>query len=307
MILNMTHEEFSKNHKNHTFWDRVIEKLLDQENIPYQSYCRFPMGGNIVYKVNDNLVLKLFAPFDSSEYFIETEVLEKTDWSQVHIDVPQIYRKGKFDGWNFFMMTLVPGELLIDVWTDLSKEERIGVSTQLGRLIREMHGLSVDVYECLDRSFDEWIMNQKKQVANHHQETGLSPSLVKEIPDYVSSFKSTGESVLLTGEYTPFNLLVTKVDDEWTLTGLIDFADCFIGESTYDLLGPILFTFYKENHLTRAFLEGYGMELNDESRIRLMQLLLLHRFSHLPNYLDGQIEMNDRETLESLSRRFFSY
>ena len=104
----------------------------------------------------------------------------------------------------------------------------------------------------------------------------------------------------------PFNLLVNQVDDRWRVTGLIDFADCFIGEPTYDLLGPILFNYYPTPELTKNFLSAYGMPLTDSSRTYLMQLLLLHRFSHIPNYLDGHIDMNEVLTLEQLSSIFFS-
>jgi len=302
----MTHSEFWQNHNNNSLWDEVIQALLEQESIQYQTISRFPMGGNIVYDINGQLVVKLFAPFDSHEYEIETEVLEKTDWSQIEIQVPQLVTKGIFEGWHFFVMTRVPGELLIDIWKELLFNERIAVASDLGRLIKQMHRLDVTTYKNLDQSFDEWILDQKTRVHYHHEKTGLSPKLVDEVTQYVSTFHSTGEAVLLTGEYTPFNLLVNQVDGQWTLTGLIDFADCFIGESTYDLLGPILFTFYKEEGLTKAFLEGYGLELSEKLRERLMQLLLLHRFSHLPNYMEDEIVMSNVESLEELARQFFS-
>jgi hygromycin-B 7''-O-kinase len=306
-IQHMTHDEFKKNHKNHTFWNDVVKALLEKENIEYHSFTRYPMGGNIVYRVDDQLVLKLFSPFDSREYFIETEVLEKTDWSKVSVEVPQIINKGTFDGWHYLLMKRVPGKLLLDVWSELSQDERIGVASDLGKLIEQMHGLNISVYNDLDRSFDEWISGQKKNVQHHHEKTGLAPHLINELLDFVSSYKPSGKEVLLTGEYTPFNLMVNSVDDRWTLTGLIDFADCFIGEPLYDLLGPILFNFYKEPGLTRAFIDAYGIELTDPMRVHLMQLLLLHRFSHLPNYMEGEIEMNDVETLNALSKKFFSY
>lgn len=303
----MTHAEFRENHKNDTLWDEVIQTILHQENLQYDTFSRFPMGGNIVYEMDNQMVLKLFAPFDSREFEIESEVLEKTDWSKVEIQVPHMIGKGIFNGWHYLLMTRVPGELLIDMWEELSFEERIMVARDLGKLINQMHRLDVTVYEKLDRSFDRWIMNQKEQAREHHEKTGLSPKLVKEVQSYVSTFQPTGESVLLTGEYTPFNLLVNQVAGQWKLTGLIDFADCFVGESTYDFLGPILFNFYKEQGLTQAFLSGYGLELSEELRLKLMQLLLLHRFSHLPNYMEGTIEMDDVESLEALLKLFFSY
>lgn len=305
-MRDMTREDFWKNHKNNSLWDEVVRALLEKENIQYHTLNRFPMGGNIVYDIDNQLVLKLFSPYDSREFFIETNVLEETDWSRVHIEVPRIIQKGIFKGWHFFIMTRVRGELLIDVWNLLSKDERIGIAVDLGKLIQQMHALDINVYKELNQDFDQWIIKQKNQVEQHHNGTGLSSHLVREVKEYVASFEPSSEKVLVTSEYTPFNLIVNRVQNRWTLTGLIDFADCFIGEPNYDLLGPILFNFYKEPELTRAFLNSYGLELTDQVQVRLMQLLLLHQFSNLPNYMDGVIDMNDVKSLESLSKLFFA-
>jgi len=302
----MTKDEFQKNHKNQRLWDQVVQALLEKEHIQYQTLTRFPMGGNIVYDIDNQLVLKLFSPYDSGEFFIETNVLEETEWSRVHIEVPKIIQKGIFEGWNFFMMTRVPGELLIDVWNLLSKDERIGIAVDLGKLLQQMHALDINVYKELNQDFDQWIIKQKNQVEQHHNGTGLSSHLVREVKDYVASFEPSSEKVLLTGEYTPFNLIVNRVQNRWILTGLIDFADCFIGEPHYDLLGPILFKFYKEPELTRAFLNSYGLELTDQVQVRLMQLLLLHQYSNLPNYMDGFIDMKEVKSLKSLLELFFT-
>ncbi|MFX3673867.1 MAG: phosphotransferase family protein [Paenisporosarcina sp.] len=305
-IQNLTQEEFWQNHKNHSIWDEVVRTLLEKENIQFQTISRFPMGGNIVYSIDDQMVLKLFSPFDSREFFIETDVIEKTDWNQIDIEVPKVLCKGTFEGWHYLIMTRVQGTLLIDVWNDLSHDERVTIATDLGKLIKQMHTLNIEVYEELDRNFDNWIMDQKKRVKNHHIKTGLASHIIDDVEDFVSSFETSSEQVLLTGEYTPFNLIVNRQKDKWTITGLIDFADCFIGEPNYDLLGPILFNFYKESGLTSAFLNSYGIDLTDAVRNRLMQLLLLHRFSNLPNYLDGEIDNLEVESLESLFKRFFT-
>lgn len=305
-IQNMTREEYWQKHKNHSYWDEVVKDLLDKENINYHSFNRFPMGGNIVYNVDNQIVLKLFSPFDSREFFIETDVLENTDWTQIGLTVPKVIRKGTYEGWHFLIMTNVPGELLIDTWPLLSHEERLGIACDLGKLIKQMHSLNVDVYTELDQQFDEWIVEQKKQVKNHHSKTGLATHLIEEIEEFVSTYEPSKEKVLLTGEYTPFNLIVTRLQGKWTLTGLIDFADCFIGEPAYDLLGPILFNYYKEPELTNVFTRSYGLDLNDSVQNRLMQLLLLHRFSHLPNYMDGEIDIHEVDSLKYLSKRFFA-
>ena len=305
LIPKMTRNEFRENHHNHALWDEVVKALLENENIPYHTFSRYVLGGNVVYNVDDQYVLKLFAPFDSREFTIETEVLAKTDWTKVSIQVPKIVQRGMYDGWEYFLMTTVPGTLLIDIWDELTTIEKIGVAHDLGLLISQMHQLDISKYLDLENTFESWISLQKENVVKHHASTGLAPHLLLEVQDYVASFVPSDEKVLLTGEYTPFNLLMNKVNGQWKLTGLIDFADCFIGEPEYDLLGPILFSFFKEPGLTGAFLNAYGSPIDGATRLRLMQLLLLHRFSHLPNYMEGVMDMDEVQSLHMLSGRFF--
>jgi len=302
----MSREEYRNQHQNDTIWDEVVEQLLRNESISYQSIKRFPMGGNIVYAIDDDLVLKLFYPFDREEYVIETEVLEKTDWSKISVEVPSLVKQGSIGKWHYLIMTRVSGELLIDVWENLSMKEQLDIATDVGVLIKQMHNLPVENYSNLNQTYFEWISTQKKQVITHHSKTGLAPHLVEQLEKYVSSFVPSSKKVMLTGEYTPFNLLVNQVDGRSRVTGLIDFADCFIGEPTYDLLGPILFNYYPTPGLTKNFLTAYGLELTESSRTYLMQLLILHRFSHLPNYLDGYIDMNEVNSIEELSTIFFT-
>jgi hygromycin-B 7''-O-kinase len=85
---------------------------------------------------------------------------------------------------------------------------------------------------------------------------------------------------LLTGEYTPFNLLVERRGDSWELSGMIDFGDAMVGYREYDLLGPSVFLGEGDPGLIGALLQGYGVADPAALVRRLMVLQVLHRFSH---------------------------
>jgi hygromycin-B 7''-O-kinase len=115
---------------------------------------------------------------------------------------------------------------------------------------------------------------------------------------------------LLTGEYTPFNLLFNKENNKWKLTGVIDFADSFLGDHEYDLLGPILFMFNGNQELTYSFLISYGFleeELNDSLRKKLMIYTILHRFSNLNYYISKNPKAVNVERYEELSKQLFNF
>ena len=91
-----------------------------------------------------------------------------------------------------------------------------------------------------------------------------------------------GPAVLLTGEYTPMNLLHGGPPGGDGLAGMFDFGDGLVGPREYDWLGPLCFL--AAGHAARcdAFMAGYGAGAWREQRLALMRLLLLHRYSHLP-------------------------
>ena len=90
--------------------------------------------------------------------------------------------------------------------------------------------------------------------------------------------------MLLTGEYTPENLLVAHDGGRWRIVGLIDFGDTTTGPAEYDLIGPGTFLAAGDPARLRALLEGRGyarQDLTPRLRDCLMALLLLHRHSDL--------------------------
>ena len=90
----------------------------------------------------------------------------------------------------------------------------------------------------------------------------LAETLVQQIPGYLASIekslRSIHKPVLLTGEYTPMNFMVKKMDDTWHIDSLFDFGDAMLGLSEYDLLGPGAFLIQGDQSLLREFLIAYG-------------------------------------------------
>ena len=74
------------------------------------------------------------------------------------------------------------------------------------------------------------------------------------------------DRVLLTGEYTPFNILAQRDATGRQLTGMIDFGDAMVGPRAYDFLGPSMFSCAGEPLLVAALLRGYFGETHAMNR-----------------------------------------
>src|SRR6185312_3440797 len=124
----------------------------------------------------------------------------------------------------------------------------------------------------------------------------LSATLLQQIPSYIETVNESllkiEKPVLLTGEYTPMNFLVTNIDGLWHISGLIDFGDAMLGHYKYDLLGPGAFLIQGDNELLKTFLSAYGYlpnEMNTDLSHQLTALMLLHKYSNL----DVQVRIAD--------------
>ena len=116
----------------------------------------------------------------------------------------------------------------------------------------------------------------------------LPESLLQQIPSYLKAVEKSlshiKKPVILTGEYTPMNILVKQVSGVWHIDGLIDFGDAMLGLPEYDLLGPGAFLIQGDPHLLKEFLTAYGYSPDTMTATlshQLTALMLLHRYSNL--------------------------
>lgn len=308
----ITKEKYRIMKDKNCYWEGKIKKIASNEKLEYDNLKRFTYGGNIVFSVDGKLVIKLFPAYVNDEFIKEKAVLEHLNQQQLSVEIPKIHSIGQFEGWNYIIMTELKGTLLIDIFDSLSFEEKSEIAKDLGKLIKEVHSSTVSGDKNEQSKWNHFLNEQYETLTKHHKQNELGNVFQIQLSEYVKleSLKSSNQYVLLTGEYTPFNLIMNKENGMWKFTGLIDFADCFVGNSTYDLLGPIAFMFYPNNGLNRMFLESYGYkpeELNDGFQKELMTYLLLHRFSNIPYYQQKSDSAMNAKSLEELEKIIFNF
>jgi hygromycin-B 7''-O-kinase len=154
----------------------------------------------------------------------------------------------------------------------------------LGALTAQVQTLTGPGLQELTRlalAWPEFLAQQRQHCLARQQRTGLPPHLLQQVEPFLPAESvaelSAGPWVMLTGEYTPMNLLVQKE----RLSGMFDFGDGLVGPREYDWLGPLCFLAAGNADRCLAYLSACGAVLDDALRLRLMRLLLLHRYSHL--------------------------
>jgi hygromycin-B 7''-O-kinase len=269
---------FDALHDEPSRWQPVIEAIAAEHT---QDHSAAPVramteGTVLVGLVGAELVVKLYPPFLRDHFEFEREALARLHGHTV-VPTPKLLASGERDGWPYLVMTQLAGEVLTQVWPTLPQPQRCQVLKQLGALAAQVHSLPTAGLTASAPDWDLFIQGQRERCLQRQQRTGLPPQLLAQVQTFIAGALPSGPAVILTGEYTPMNLLHGAAG----IVGMFDFGDGLLGPREYDWLGPLCFLAAGDAQRCEAFFSGYGHTPSHSERLGLMRLLLLHRYSHL--------------------------
>ena len=286
----------------------LARAIIRKHQLPEASLTLFSDGTNIVFSYGDR-VIKIFPPFHQSQFECEQLVLKHVD-GKLSIKTPTLEYEGEIFGWSYLIISKLEGTLLETLWETMTHNNKEVLLRELGALIREVHALPTDGLEAIDCYWSQFLEKQRSKCIEHHRTKGLPTALLQQLPAYLDAIievlPEIKKPVILTGEYTPMNCLVKKVDGIWHISGLIDFGDAMLGLPEYDLLGPGAFLIQGDKQLLRTFLMAYGYvphEMTSMLSHQLTALMLLHQYSNLniqvriPNWKNRVSSLKDLENL----------
>jgi hygromycin-B 7''-O-kinase len=245
-----------------------------------------PAGtGTVLVLLGAQRVLKVFPPFLQDHAAFERAVLPLLH-GRLDVPTPRLVDAGTHDGWPWLLMTRLAGRPMTAVWPALDEAQRCALLRQTGALASQVHAVPVpDALRPLAPRWADFVARQRAGCHARQQRTGLPAHLLAQLDGFLAGplpDQGGGEDVLLTGEYTPMNLLV-DADDGGRLAGMFDFGDGLIGHRAYDWLGPLCFLAAGQPARIAAWRDGLGVAApwTAEQRQRLLRLMLLHRYSCL--------------------------
>jgi hygromycin-B 7''-O-kinase len=234
-------------------------------------------GTVLVALLGRELVLKLYPPFLRDHFEFERAMLGHLH-GRLSLPTPRLVDSAEHAGWPYLVMSLLPGTPLDRVWPTLQQPERCAVLRTIGRLAAEVHALPLGPMPALAPRWADFLQGQRGRCHGRQQRTGLPPHLLAQLEAFLQGPVPGGPDVILTGEYTPFNLLHAGTG----LSAMFDFGDGLVGPREYDWLGPLCFLAAGDAERIDAFFDGYhGRPFDRSQREPLLRLILLHRYSNL--------------------------
>ena len=266
--------EFDALHGNLPAWRAVIESLAAEHT--EAPVLQMESGSVLVALLGRSHALKLYPPFLRDHFEYERAMLARVG-GRLQLATPLLLKSGERDGWPWLLMTQLHGQPLTTVWPALNESQKCELLRTLGALAAEVHALPLGDMARHAPLWVDFIAVQRLRCHARQERTGLPPHLLQQLDTFVAGPLPVTPGVMLTGEYTPMNLL--SVDGR--LSGMFDFGDGLIGPPAYDWLGPLAFLCAGHSTRCAAFFGGYGVLPDAAQRLALMRLLLLHRYSCL--------------------------
>lgn len=272
---------------DHAAWRAAIVEVCAAHRIECDTVSAFADGSNLVAAVDDRWIVKIFPTFHRHQWESERRVLAHLSGEVLPLKIPALIAEGtRDDGWLYVVMEKLPGLALSTCWTEVGPHDRICLMEQIGSTMAAVHRQPLGELASLPPEWGSFLQNQKANCRKRHAALGVPAWFEQGLDDLVGDWSPENDAddrVLLTGEYTPFNLLAQRDATGWQLTGMIDFGDAMVGPRAYDFLGPSMFSCAGEPLLVRALLRGYFGEnrpLTRQTRMRFMALAALHRYAN---------------------------
>jgi hygromycin-B 7''-O-kinase len=269
---------FDELHDNPAAWQGAVSTIAARYSS--QPLRLMSEGTVLVALVGHDLVVKLYPPFLRDHFAFECAALLALS-GRLSVPTPTLRATGEHQGWPYLVMSQMAGDGLVPVWPTLAPAAQCELLTSLGALTCEVHALPVAPLKPWALTWPTFLAGQRQRCHARQQRTGLPAHLLAQLDSFLQGDLPSGPEVILTGEYTPMNLLVRGSQ----LVGMYDFGDGLVGPREYDWLGPLCFLAAGRADHCRAFFDGYGTAPDPTQRLALMRLLLLHRYSNLPAQL----------------------
>ncbi|MFW9922355.1 MAG: phosphotransferase family protein [Candidatus Thorarchaeota archaeon] len=153
-------------------------------------------------------------------------------------------------GYKFLIMEFIEGEILENIWSKISIEEKKALAIQFAHIIKGVHSIKynmfgqIEDYDCPRQffSFESLIKANVRRYARILGPKNILPislitNAVKFVEDNLDKLTYKSEATLVHRDFSQSNFIVNKIDEnKWSVKALLDFEWSYSGSPIIDLL-----------------------------------------------------------------------
>ena len=254
----------------------ALAVVCARHHLPASELTPFRHGTQVVWSVGGD-VIKLFVPLWPEDARVEIALLERA--AGAGVAVPAFRAQGELDGWPYVVMRRVDGVRIGDAWPTLDVAGRQRLAFSAGEAMAALASLPVDGLDWRAVTQDDLLAERRTRLVRDQLERGGDAALSESLQRFLDVLEplAPAPSVVLHADLTDDHFLVEGT----RVTGVIDFADAFVGPWTYELAAPACFVTRGDVRAQAALLEGYGVAPSRDLCRAIRAWAVLHRYGHV--------------------------
>jgi hygromycin-B 7''-O-kinase len=260
----------------------AFETIAARHGLAASELSPLDKGTHLVWATGCS-VIKLFVPLWHEDASVEAKLLEIVSGSG--LPVPQLEAQGELEGWRYVVMSRVAGESLGVAWRGLDDGGRTRLAAHLGETMAALATLPRERLEARAITQEALIAERLERVLSDQRERGGDEALDDELRRFLVEMPPLmrSEDVVLHADLTDDNVLVSGD----RVTGVIDFADAFVGPAIYELAAPACFVTRGRSEHRDAMIRGGGFDPAPEMIRTIRAWAILHRYGHVARMMQA--------------------
>lgn len=240
------------------FWQPALDRVAAEHQLAATAWTRASLGRNIVF-VSATAVVKFGPPFWQGNMEREAAALRAVA-GRLPVATPTPLAIGTLDRWEYLVQAPLPGTNLHTIWKELSPAARATLAEQHGMIMTALHALPVDgLLSSLSFDWQEMVGWQRAECVAEMRRVGVAHTLVEQVESYLDATPWSHEpAVLLHGDLAHLNMLAVQDEDNWRISGLIDWGDVKIGSRMHEFISPGVHMYQGDATALSAWYRGYG-------------------------------------------------
>ena len=200
---------------------------------------------------------------------------------------PTLVAHGHYDdgnSWPYLITTYCPGLAIREARLEMPPEQVLMVAAQLGEMIRTLHRIPADHAELSPITWESYFRARiPAALASLYEMKLMAPEITAALGGSLhktQKFLQKTKPVLVHGDLTEDHLLLTQKEEQWSISGLIDFADGELAPREYEWI-PLWFGLLdRDPKALLSFMQSYdsAQALNEQWRDKMLAMTFLHRY-----------------------------